>query len=86
MHIYSGPTAGPKWGYFTDPENWQMLADLPRNTSKAFMSEYAAGVSQGDGDDSSFNCYVKHPGGAHMSEGGLGNRSHGRLCRSLRLE
>ena len=73
LHIYTGPTAGPPWGYFVDPKNWAMLEALPRNGSKVFVSEYAAGVSQGDGDDPSFNCYAKFPGGPHLSQGGLGN-------------
>ena len=73
LHIYTGPTAGPPWGYFVDPKNWAMLAGLPRNGSKVFVSEYAAGVSQGDGDDPTFNCYDKFPGGPHLSQGGLGN-------------
>ena len=73
LHIYTGPTAGPPWGYFVDPKNWAMLAALPRNGSKVFVSEYAAGVSQGDGDDPTFNCYAKFPGGPHLSQGGLGN-------------
>ena len=73
LHIYTGPTAGPPWGYFVDPKNWAMLEGLPRNGSKVFVSEYAAGVSQGDGDDPTFNCYDKFPGGPHLSQGGLGN-------------
>jgi len=34
LHIYTGPTAGPKWGYFTDRKNWEMLENLPRNASQ----------------------------------------------------